>query len=232
MAVIDLKNENKIIIIQNDIQHEEKVLTHPNNEPIFRQNGYEPNGLKSSFALAFESVNSEWLNLNQVFTLSNDGDFVEFDVTFPSTTFSVVNTLISDETSGNYLSVLTNGLLFIFTTSGNTLSTLSITQLNNTIKITRTDTGLDVTLNGITETSTLTTDFSLSQMFKQFSSFSSCQLRGLRLLGNEYNLTEGLGNTTNGATINTSHADGIKRINFGQWLKGNDIDGWNPYTIV
>ena len=50
------------------------------------------------------------------------------------------------------------------------------------------------------------------------------------LQGVTYPLTEGVGNTTNGATINTSHADGIKRINFGMWLQGNDIDGWNPYT--
>ena len=45
----------------------------------------------------------------------------------------------------------------------------------------------------------------------------------------------GLGNTITGsngtvATINTSAAQAKDRINFGMWLKGNDVDGWTPYV--
>lgn len=36
-------------------------------------------------------------------------------------------------------------------------------------------------------------------------------------------LTEGLGLTTNGANINTNHADGIKRVNSHMWLKNGNV---------
>ena len=39
MAVIDLKNEKRI----NTNGEWDKVTTHPNNEPILRQNGYQLN---------------------------------------------------------------------------------------------------------------------------------------------------------------------------------------------
>ena len=83
MAVINLKEENKIVIVENNIQHEQEVFTLNDNEPIFRQNGYEVDGItKKSFALAFDSANSEYLeDTTQTGTITNTDD-IDVDVDF------------------------------------------------------------------------------------------------------------------------------------------------------
>lgn len=50
----------------------------------------------------------------------------------------------------------------------------------------------------------------------------------------KFYLREGLGNEVIGSdgtvsTIETSHVDGMRRINYGMHLKGNDVDGWVSY---
>ena len=228
MAVIDLKNENKIIIIQNDIQHEEKVLTHPNNEPIFRQNGYEPNGLKSSFAIRLNSSNSEYLEINKSF-LSNS--VIEIDFIYVSTNSDGGNTqtIFSKDQSG--LSrvgiTISTGVLFA---SQYTLTDLFIDNVSYPLSTDlRNHFGSNIKVKcTANQNDEIKYIGSLGASLRAIDAI----ILGFVIDNTTYPLTVGLGNTTNGATINTSHADGIKRINFGMWLKGNDIDGWNPYTIV
>jgi hypothetical protein len=58
------------------------------------------------------------------------------------------------------------------------------------------------------------------------------EMYGLKLNGSSVDLTYGLGSTTkDGGIIQTSAADSNERINFGMWLKGNNTDGWIPYTL-
>lgn len=60
-------------------------------------------------------------------------------------------------------------------------------------------------------------------------------LKPFSLNNENFPLTVGLGGTTTGsngtvATIETSASQAKDRINYGMWLKGNDVDGWTPYT--
>jgi len=57
---------------------------------------------------------------------------------------------------------------------------------------------------------------------------------GFDLDGKTYNLTEGLGNvikSTDGTTQSDIVGFSGTSLNFGGWQKGDDINGWNPYTV-
>jgi len=98
----------------------------------------------------------------------------------------------------------------------------------------------DLTMNGNTTSYAdtvinLVSDFSNGLTIGRLSGFGSpnMTLTGFTWQGNKYYLTEGLGNEINNGstkgTIETSHVDGMRRINYGMWLKGNDVDGWTAY---
>jgi hypothetical protein len=72
MAVIDLKNEKRI----NNNGEWDKVTTHPNNEPIFRQNGYD---------LQLDRNNSDYLDLGTPNLFPTFGDVdVSINVYLPT----------------------------------------------------------------------------------------------------------------------------------------------------
>ena len=57
---------------------------------------------------------------------------------------------------------------------------------------------------------------------------------GFDLDGKTYNLTEGLGNvikSTDGTTESNIVGFSGTSLNFGGWQKGDNINGWNPYTV-
>ena len=57
---------------------------------------------------------------------------------------------------------------------------------------------------------------------------------GFAIDGKTYNLTEGLGNvikSTDGTTESDIVGFSGTSLNFGGWLKGDNINGWNPYTV-
>ena len=65
---------------------------------------------------------------------------------------------------------------------------------------------------------------------------SSTPITEIEHLGEKFNLTEGLGNQVYGDSgnigiISTDNVLGIDRINYDMWLKGDDTNGWNPYTV-
>lgn len=195
---------------------------------------------KSSFALAFDSGNSEYLKIQQNSGIITNLSDIDVSFMLDTTTPSVNENILSIGTgSAEKLFIsLRNGVLNLwirdnnasdqyFTISGGvselTIKNLEIKQdgvLIGTLtdKVLNIDTSTDYFQIG---QRVAFTPFNLDRAIYNFS-----------LQGVNYPLTEGLGNTTDGATINTSHADGIKRINFGMWLQGNDTDGWTPYTIV
>mgnify|MGYP003677695452 CR=1 FL=1 len=64
---------------------------------------------------------------------------------------------------------------------------------------------------------------------------SATPITEIEHLGEMFSLKEGLGNQVYGdggtiGIISTDNVLGIERINFGMWLKGDDTNGWNPYT--
>jgi len=81
----------------------------------------------------------------------------------------------------------------------------------------------------------LVSDFSGGLTIGRLTGFASANMTitGFTWQGNKYYLTEGLGNEINNGstkgTIETSHVDGMRRRNYGMWLKGNDVDGWTAY---
>ena len=64
---------------------------------------------------------------------------------------------------------------------------------------------------------------------------SATPITEIEHLGETFLLKEGLGNQVYGdsgtiGAISTDNVLGIERINYGMWLKGDDTNGWNPYT--
>ena len=95
-------------------------FSHSDSEPIWRQNGYQ---------LRLDADSSDYLSLDSVNTLSNDGDYLEFSIVLKSLSFVGTTHLVSEGNLGDYLSILSDGRLFINTGSGDSLNTLVVTQL-------------------------------------------------------------------------------------------------------
>jgi hypothetical protein len=185
---------------------------------------------KKSFALEFDSANSEYVSFDSTQSLSADGDFLEITVDITNTDISSNPALISDDTSGHYLAVLSTGRLFLFTSGGDSLATLIVVAGVNVIRITKTASGLEVTLNGLTETSTLTTGFNFTQLAKRLSSYVDVKILDIQCEAVS-GLKEGLGDRVGGSiTIESSHADRLRRINYGMWQYGDNNNGWFSYT--
>ena len=149
---------------------------------------------KNGNVLNLNADNGEYLLLPSVQTLSADGDYLEID--FKLDSLGQQFAIVSEGNTGDYLTILSDGRLFINTGSGNSLSTLVINDLDNVVRIERTATGLDVTLNGVTETSTLTTDFNFGQFFRRASGYLSGRINYIKSTNESYLFREGYGNLT------------------------------------
>jgi hypothetical protein len=202
---------------------------------------------KSSFALAFDSANSEyadvdyltnWVNLSdanfkvkfEIFGQSTDTRIIYCDGIFNNSAAGMVRLLINPN-SYTLVVVCTSKINGNFEGHFEGLGGAGTYEVGLN--------GLDLVVNGqtvftFTEKAIDLTNSSykptISKSSYVDSFYSDFRYYGLEIDGITYPLTEGLGNTTNGANINTSHADGIERINYGMWLKGNDTDGWTPYV--
>ena len=251
MAVIDLMRETSIVEIVGGQEVILEELNHSDTEPIFRQNGYELNGDKKSFALAFDGDSSDNIVLNnQVSGVVTTSD-LSFSIDYEVSTFPLSqNTLYSIGRATQEASILLfyNGSgLFILATydeNGLGVDTLILSSFSGKGNITLNN--LEVSVNGVNE-GTLT-DFDISDInssiykpkvsglaYGDFGNLS-CTVYGLVIQGIPYNITEGLGNQVYGSdgtigTINTSHASGIEYTNFGMWLMGDDTNGWFPYVV-
>jgi len=242
---INVKELNKVIVNGN-VPEEFNVGT---NKPAFRQNGYEVDGYtKKPFALAFDSANSEYLeDTTQTGTITNTDD-IDIDIDFTVNNWlgtSGAQGIIAIGSSTNYFYVskwVSNNQILVSVVSGATSYTRGFTitpQTKNKLRVN----GGQMFFNGVEFGAGTGFNNKLISIDKSIVRFGARSVDTISTLSGiiypnpiiqsvNYPLTEGLGNTTNGATINTSHADGIERINFGVWLKGDDVGGWTPYTIV
>jgi hypothetical protein len=207
-------------------------------EPAFRQNGYETNGDKKGFALAFDAGNSEYLLFNQPisFDSNNSIEFVFYPTLFNifanyilSTSTNTQGARISFDSSAIFLSG-SNGSSQTFT--GLTINPNQI----NTLKIESTNSDITMTLNGVSQTQAKAGS---GYVFDSINNRGGDSLffRSLDIYSiSGYPLRRGLGVEligSNGTTaeIKTSAANPQQRVNFGMWLKGDNINGWNPYTV-
>ena len=230
-----------------------ETLNSGDKKPAFRQNGYEVDEItKKPFALGFDAANSEYLDIDTQVGWVNLSD-VDFSVKVDLKTVSTLSQTIfcdgkfSDASSGvvrlylrpnvTTMNVYISG---IANTNTQTLEydfgTLGVKEIamngvdllvDGVVVHTFTDNAINITSTSFKPT---LGKFSYSDSF-----YSDFNYYALSINSEQFNLTEGLGNEVFGSngtigTINTSNAQGIERINFGMWLKGDDTNGWNPYT--
>ena len=247
---INVKELNRVIVNGN-VSKEFNVGT---NKPAFRQNGYELDGYtKKPFALAFDSANSEYADVDYLTNWANlsDADFkVKFEIFGQSTDTRVIYCDgIFNNSAAGLIRFLINPnsytLVVVCTSKSNGnfeshfegLSGAGIYEVGLN--------GLDLIVNGqtvftFTEKAIDLTNSSykptISKASYQDSFYSDFRYYELEIDGTNYPLTEGLGNTaksqdkTTTSTIYTSHADGIERINYGVWLRQDENGDWIPYV--
>jgi len=252
---INLKLETKIVEVVNNVQIEREVFAHSASEPIFRQNGYEVNGDKKSFAIAFDKVESEFF-FDSVATPLTKVNQINFDLTISKQSLGGQIFSIGRSSDGLFSVYQTSGGLEIVDVYDNT----GVLVYNNILgTFAELDTDVKYTFDGATVTrdspvsgvvsldlsSVSNTDINIAtgrnitvcRLSYLNSRFASYTLKELTYLSVKYPLTEGLGNEiwsedkTNKGTLITNHAGGVDRINFGMWLKGDDVNGWTPYTL-
>ena len=184
---------------------------------------------KKAFGLEFDAANSEYLDLTtkeiligQVFTIS-----LRFN---ENSNFNVDQYLVTDPLR-IFRVVFTQGL---FVASGANVDSVKIDGVETAIYI-----GIWEDTRGslieITLSSNINTSGGLFVGTQLGASpFIYTSIFNLSINTEQFNLTEGLGNEVFGSngtigTIHTSNAQGIERTNYGQWLKGDDTNGWIPY---
>ena len=208
MAFIDLKNEKRI----NVNGGWDKVTTHLNNEPIFRQNGHE---------LVFDSANSDYLGLP--FVLSNQGD-----------SFSITASIDNSASTGNYgtqnggednnLLALSNGQ-FLLRTKNNTDNVSSAANVilpnkKNVITVKKgSNNKIQLYVNNVFIGETVTEgNFTIDTIMRRGSAYSSGTVHAITLNNETFNPTninnnaQIVGSSGTVATVNTSHASGNSYI--------------------
>jgi hypothetical protein len=210
---------------------------------------------KNSFALGFDAVNQEYLGYQfNGLTIASTSDIdIEFSFYIDSFSGGRIRLLhlSESETSGG-------SRAFWFETNTNR-SEILFRQSNSDGSISSNATNLGVPVLGVntvsiknslalfngnaSDLSALNKIYTLNIQnpflnFSRFlgtSSYSNSVLTSLSVQGEDFSLKIGLGTKITGSNgnelnINTNAAQSKERINFGMHLKGNDIDGFTPYT--
>ena len=212
---------------------------------------------KSGFALEFDSGNSEYVVVNEDITVTTTDD-IDLEISFiPNTFDGSTQHLFSKGISGN--SSNTSYYVRRFNNSGNGTYNFNINDnlgvfgqnivLNQTPIIdnqinTITIKNRVITVNGVANTNLINSSTinindlqnALVGVLDTFSGYFDGSIVDFNYQGENYPLRRGLGVEligSNGTTaeIKTSAANPQQRVNFGMWLKGDDINGWNPYTV-
>ena len=216
-------------------------------KPAFRQNGYEVDGFtKKPFALGFDSANSDDLIIPNSTVWSTWGDVNYEFITDVSNVGNTENLISFGDSVGDKFR-LTRWTTGVFR------GQVTINSVTNDFQIAWDDSWQVITIRqtaGIIYVNNVQAlDFSARNAESLFSFndfhfgrlsytpiwYTNQTLFSIDLGGETFKLTEGLGNEVFGSSgtvggIFTSAADANERINFGMWLKGNDVDGWTPYT--
>ena len=227
-----------------------ETLNSGDKKPAFRQNGYEVDEItKKSFALELDAANSEYVKTNFTETTVLVGD-LDIEVIFRDLVYvgsgvqQIFNTTFAPTVNSNYLYIRVQDANNIRISIGATALSVAINlSATNTVRLI----GKDLYVNGafiqtLNTASPAITFYEWTLLgasrpsgINPIKEFLDGSILSLRLQGETFKLTEGLGNQVFGSngtigTIHTSNAQGIERTNYGQWLKGDDTNGWNPYT--
>jgi len=209
---------------------------------------------KSGFALAFDSGNSEFITVNKTGIIAALSD-IEFEATLDTT--NVTSNVDVVYSIGQFSA--TDSGFFELRFSGSNNSILGISRENQNGSISGTfvatiPTGKiklrfsnlelyvnDVFIRNFPEVSDMNIDLGIYGVFinSRNTSFGFTDFtfyNEFNLQGETIDLKRGLGVEligSNGTTaeIKTSAANPQQRVNFGMWLKGDNINGWNPYTV-
>jgi hypothetical protein len=231
-----------------------ETLNSGDKNPAFRQNGYEVDEItKKSFALGLNELNSEYIDIDTQVGWVNLSD-VDFSVKVDLKTVSSSNQSVYCD--GNF-NQPTTGILRLYIKSNGTLLNIYISGISNSNVMTLDYNlgtlgvkeigmnGVDLLVDGVvvhtfTDGSVDLTSTLYKPTLGRFSYgspnyYADFNYHNFSINSEQFNLTEGLGNEVYGSngttgTIHTSNAQGIERTNYGQWLKGDDTNGWNPYT--
>ena len=232
---VNIKDLNKFIG-PDGVTVLDEVRVSP-TEPAFRQNGYETNEDKKSFALSLDSGNSEYVEFDADIVLSGDYTLeinLDSDINANSQIlFSGFPTDISLFGGGKIYYVTDSDPLYLSVNNKLPLSgrfTYKIERVGN-------DTIFYVDGTQVDSISGYNGDLTIKRMFRIGSTvYFQGKVYYFNIKGENYPLRRGLGVEligSNGTTaeIKTSAANPQQRVNFGMWLKGDNINGWNPYTV-
>ena len=232
-----------------------ETLNSGDKKPAFRQNGYEVDEVtKKPFALEFDAANSEFLLVDSNSVITSLSQF-QFEIHGDFFINGVTSQLCGRGGSGASGGLITftflgSGILLFELTDENGVIVVSTSLGTYTaqelINATFTFTNSVLYYNGVQASDLSAYDSSvlsipqsrqmvICRLSYLSSRFLSANLFNIIVQNEQFNLTEGLGNQVFGSsgtigTINTANAQGIERTNYGQWLKGDDTNGWNPYT--
>ena len=225
-----------------------ETLNSGDKKPAFRQNGYEVDEVtKKPFALAFDAVNSENLVYDTVGAWSTVGD-IDFKLSFlyenTLDLLPIISRTISSATRIEILLGITGVLYLRMQNNGSNVVSETISSVfTNGQKYLLEYYGSKLYVNGteLADNTSASSDSLLSGSSniaissRLGANYQTSTVYGLELNAETMKITEGLGNKVFGSngtsgTINTANAQGIERTNYGQWLKGDDTNGWNPYT--
>lgn len=184
---------------------------------------------KKSFALEFDSANSEYLGFPEVvieqatFLVGNIGT----NPYLLGNSSQNNNSYAQYSSVGNYIAIKDDSGSQFF------LNNIPVLLGGEVIEI-RINVTNEATLyidSVLVDTKQLSSTLTVNQCLKRGSfapSYVSFSLHNLSINNEQFNLTEGLGNEVEGSsgtvgTINTSHASGNERINYGMWEKNGNV---------
>jgi len=244
MSVVNLKDAKRI----NVNGEWDKVTTHPNNEPIYRSNGHE---------LELNSSNSDYIVVDEDVAVTTTAD-IDLEISFIPNTWDGNNQYLFNK---GIPSNSSNTIYYLrrFNNNGNAAYNFNINDnlgiFNQNIVLNQTpivDNQLNtitiknrvITVNGVANTNLINsstinindTQNALIGVLSNFTGHFDGSIVDFKYQGESFYLRRGLGVEligSNGTTaeIKTSAANPQQRVNFGMWLKGDNINGWNPYTV-
>ena len=192
---------------------------------------------KKSFDLELDRSNNEYIDLGNLYTIS-EGTSLQIEFIFKAF-FSAFATTQSG-LNNNFIGI-SNTFFQIKQSDGqfNQIGYPSALRFSVGDKINleiRGENGnFECYINGSFANSTpITSGLSINTINNRLNDIRNSEILSFKINGEKYYLREGLGNELIGsdgttATIETSHVDGMSRINYGMWKKGNDVDGWVSY---
>lgn len=199
----------------------ELFTTHPEGKHYINTQVLKGNYREApNYSLRFSGLFSEYLTLSNNIELNQEGDYIEID--FYNSSNGLAQTFISENDSGDYATRLADNRFFLASSSGNkTFTGTSFIDGLNKIKLEIKNGFIDVTVNDVIKSSTLTI-FRFNQFVKKFSSYMDIEITRFNYNGNEmkmigYGSSLEIEGTTITASINHNHSGALTYTNEEIW---------------